>query len=671
MRTTTLLAILFCAPVFAGVGERPPVQWLFWQPITDAERQLNAPIVDANAGVEAFFWKVWVSDELITDDVQRVLYHYVRLKVFNEEGKKKIATMEIPYRQNTYVTSIAARSVKADGTAVELSKDAVFERDIVRAGRLKLKAKSFAIPGVEAGSIVEYRWKETLDSTGLWYLRAQFQREYPIEQVTYFVKPLPRDITSYTMRVLSFNCKTPAFKRERDEFESVTLQKMPAFEEEPLMPAEENVRAWALIYYTDAGERPNPDEFWAKEGKRIYKDRKEAARAGNDVIAAAAEAAGGGVSTGEKAARLLRYERAHVRNFLDPGVTTAERAKVYSSMPKRRLRTAGEIFKSGLGTSREMNDLFAALGREVGLDARPARTGSRDDLLFDRRLTDSYFLDNGAVAIRDGDRWQLYDASDPLLEAGKLTWQAEGMAALVTDAKQPEFITVPATPAEDSLTSRTAKLTLEEDGTLEGDLERTWTGHSAYDRRENFQEESEAQQQERVKDEILRTYPQAEVTAIQLENVKDPERPLRVRCHVRIPLYAQRTGKRMFFQPFFFQRGVAPLLSASTRKYDVHLRYGWKEQDNVTIQLPPGFELEGAETPPPLDFGPLGSYKVRLATRKGEVIARRDFVFGREDRLVFPKSAYPTLKNAFDDIHHRDNHVLALKETAEAGGGGQ
>lgn len=670
MRTTSLLAILFCAPLFAQ-GDRPPVKWAFWEPITDAERQLKAPTVDPNAGVEALFWKVWVVDEHITDDFQRVLYHYVRLKVFNEAGKQKIATIDIDSDRNTYITSVAARALKPDGTFVELGKDAIFERDVVRTGKLKVKTKSFALPGVEVGSIVEYRWREARDAQSLWYLRAQLQREHPVQRVTYYIKRLPSDYTSYSMKIRSFGCPTPPMKRENDGFESLTMQKLPPFEREPLMPSPDNVRCWALFYYTDEGDKSKPDVFWEKEGKKLYGSLKEAGRIGDEIKAAALAAVAGGSSNTDKAARLLRYVRSNVRYLFAPGVSSADRAKVLSQMPKTRMRTAGEIFKSGLGSTHELNRLFAALARGLGLDARPAYAGSRDDLLFDRRYTDTYFLSGLNLAVRDGaNHWQLFDVSEPLLPAGRVPWQEEGMAALITDSKQPEFITVPITPAEDSLTSRSATLVLDADGALEGDMDVTWTGHSAYDRRDDFDEDSDGEQQERVKKEITGSYPQAEVTAIQLENARDPEKLLRLRYHVRIPNYAQRTGKRLLFQPFFFQRGVPPKFTATDRKYDVHFHYGWREEDKISVKLPAGFQLERAETPQGVDLGPLGSYKLALSTRANELTAQRELVFAREARLAFPVSAYPVMKELWETIQRRDNHVLSLRQTAAPGATG-
>ena len=68
-----------------------------WLPLTDAEREQKAPKIDKTAGAEALFWRVHVWDEVMSSDWQRHRVSYVRIKVFNEEGRKKVSSIEIPY----------------------------------------------------------------------------------------------------------------------------------------------------------------------------------------------------------------------------------------------------------------------------------------------------------------------------------------------------------------------------------------------------------------------------------------------------------------------------------------------------------------------------------------------------------------------------------------------
>jgi hypothetical protein len=267
------------------------------------------------------------------------------------------------------------------------------------------------------------------------------------------------------------------------------------------------------------------------------------------------------------------------------------------------------------------------------------------------------------MAVMIGDKWKLYDVSANLLPPGMLGWQEEAEQALLTDPKKPVFVPTPIAPPEDSLTARTAKLTLSADGTLEGDIEESWTGHSALDRRAELHRESDARQVEKTKDAIVKEYPQAEVDDIKIENADKAEQPLKLHYRIRIPGYGQRTGKRLFFQPLFFQMNATPLFSSADRKYDIHFHYAWRETDQIDITLPPDFELEKAENPGGLNLGKTGSYDLSMVLRGGmELVCKRELIFGKDGQLFFPRDAYGQVKNAFDAIHQHDSHMLALRQ---------
>jgi hypothetical protein len=660
-----LFALVAVQGAFAQGRQFVNVSWL---PITDAERQMKEPVVDKKAGVEALFWQVRVLDEVFsTGDIERSLYHYVRLKVFSEEGKKKVATLEIPYGEKVSITSVAGRTVKPDGTILELSKDAIHDRETVKLHGFKRNAKTFAMPGVEVGAILEYRWTETRDDRRIRFLRLQFQREYPIQKVTYLFKPLPRDRVTENMGVWPFNCQPSKLELDHQGFNVTTLENVPAFEEEPMMPAEENVRAWVLVYYHEDSGRRDPDKYWPKEGKHIYGELKRSMKVSDDLKAAVAKVVDGAKDDEDKTIRLIRYLRANIRDFAHRSVTDEERARVLKAVQKEQGRSAADIFKSGIAFPDEMNALFAALAAAAGLEARPARVASRNDLEFNPKLAESYFLPSVDMAVRIGDHWKVFDVSTRLLPPNMLSWSEEGVNALITDPKKSEFIMTPMTPPAESLSSRKAALSLSAEGVLEGDIEETWTGHSAYEQRVDFDGESDATRQEDVRKDVQKVHPQAEVTAIQVENADDVEKLLRVKYHVKIPGYAQHTGKRLFFYPLYFERGTSPQFTAAERKYHVFFHYGWRELDEITIKLPEGYAVERGESPGELNLGPPGFHNIVFSLKgKNELICKREFVFGNSGGIAFSRGLYPTLKEAFDVIHKRDNHMLALRNT---GGG--
>jgi Domain of Unknown Function with PDB structure (DUF3857) len=660
-RIVCLLLILMVLPLAAQTTLPTSTNWL---PVSDAERNLKSPKIDPNAGVEALFWRVYVLDEFQGgQDHRRVLDHYVRLKVFTDKGKDIASTIDLSFGGHTSILYVTGRTIKPDGGILELKNDAVYERDVVRAGGIKRKVKSFAMPGVEVGAIVEYRWREVQFNVPIRYIRLPMQREYPVHKVTYFIKPLPSEYTAgYFMSVLPFNCKPSPLKLESDGFNSTTLENVPAYREEPMMPGDGNVRPWVLAFYHTDTKR-TPEKYWNEIGKQAYSELRTALKVNGEIKAASQEAISGAPNDGEKALALLRYLRRHVRGLFDTGVSDAERAAVLKRLSDGHTRTSEEVFRTRLGTPDELNTLFAAMASATGLEARPVLIADRNDVAFDPALAaEAYFLPNIDMAVRIGDDWRLFDVSARHLPANMLEWQEEGVKALLSDPKNPTFVMSPVSPPEASGSDRKGRFALSSDGTLEGDVDESYRGYSAESLRNELEDQDPARQQDNLKEKLARTFPQAEMTSIKIEGVEDPEVAMTIRYHLKIPNYAQRTGRRILFAPLLFERGDPPLFEAAERRYPIFFPYAFREADNLVIKLPDGFVLDNAENPGSVAFGKPGGYKLELATTPNrELLAHRELVWGREGVLYFGQETYPQLKQAFDIVHNRDGVTLSLR----------
>src|SRR5947207_7368096 len=86
---------------------------------------------------------------------------YFRIKILKDEGRK-YADVEIPfYKENgTNIVNIHARTIRPDGSIANFEGKA-FDKSIAKAKGLKYMAKTFTLPDVQAGSILEYYY--TLD----------------------------------------------------------------------------------------------------------------------------------------------------------------------------------------------------------------------------------------------------------------------------------------------------------------------------------------------------------------------------------------------------------------------------------------------------------------------------------------------------------------------------
>ncbi|HWP44352.1 MAG TPA: DUF3857 domain-containing protein, partial [Blastocatellia bacterium] len=630
-----------------------------WKPIDPAHLAMKSPVVEKDADAEAIFWEVRINDS--AQDL--VFNHYIRIKVFTERGKESQSKIDIPYLGRHQIKDIAGRTIKPDGTVVELKKDAIFDRTIVKVSGLKLKSKSFAMPSVEPGAIIEYRWREVRPYELANYLRLHFQRDIPVQLVKYYIKPasLEAAYRSIGMSAITLHGNPSPFVKEKDGYYSTQMVNMPAFREEPRMPPEDEVRTWMLVYYSRDNPLP-PEKYWPKVGKEYYEMLKDGIKVNDEVKRAAADAIGDAATPEQKLERLFNYCRTRIKNVSDDasGMTASERSKLKDN------NTPADTLKRGMGSSGDITKLFAALAAAAGFEARLALVSDRGDIFFNPQITNSYFLSTYHVAVRVGDGWRFFDPGMTYVPYGMLRWQEEGQQVLIADPRNPVFVKTPLSSHEKSMEKRTARLKLLEDGTLEGEVRIEYTGHLAVDYKETNDDDSPEQREQNLRDMIKGRMSTAELSDIRIENVTDPVKPFAYVFKVRIPGYAQRTGKRLFLQPAFFQRGKRPLFSTSERKHAIYFHYPWSELDKVYIELPDGYALDNPDAPAPFSITGVGKYEVKIQSfDDGRAIElSRSFFFGGGGAIFFNPDVYPNLKKIFDMLHERDNHTITLKQVA-------
>jgi hypothetical protein len=628
-----------------------------WREVTPAELQMKTPTVEPDADAEAIFWEVRVDD---SSAEELALKHYVRVKIFTEKGREDFSRHDIVFVKGMRVRDVEARVTKPDGTVVFLKKEDVLEREIVRANGVKVKAKSFALPGLEIGSIVEYRYREII-SDGSANMRLIFQHEIPVQTISYFVKPFSGDGTR-DMRYLRFNVGDTGFVKDKNGFSRATMTNVPAFREEPSMLPEDQVRSWMYIYYTDAGKQ-TAEEYWKERSKAIFESTKGPMKVTDEVKAATAQAIGDAASDEEKLRKIYDYVQTQIRNLTySTNVSDEDWKKVRSA------KTATDTLKLKMGSAGDLDIVFGAMARAAGFDARLALSGSRDEMFFDPNVANlSLMLNSSSIAVKVGTDWRFFSPAGFDTQYGMMSWAEENETAMIPDPKELIWRQIPLSPPEKSMKKTTGKFKLLDDGSLEGEGRIEFTGHLASRHRSINRGDSATEQEKTMREMIRSNLPSAEVTSFTIENPNEPAKPFAYNFKVRVPGYATRTGKRIFLQPNVFMRDAKPRFTSNTRKYDVYISYPWLEQDEITIELPAGYSLENPDAPPILRDGQgIGSHETSLSVSadKRSLIYKRKFFFGNGGFIRFPVTAYPAVKQFFEAFNKADTHQLTLRQDA-------
>ncbi|MBL8150218.1 MAG: DUF3857 domain-containing protein [Blastocatellia bacterium] len=630
-----------------------------WRPIDPAHLALKAPVVEKDADAEAIFWEIKVQDELDGDTPRTVLQNYIRIKVFTDRGKESQSKIDILYRNRTRITDIAARTIKPDGKVLELKSDAIFDKTVVSLNKIKVKAKSFALPGVEPGSIIEYKWREVRDDRLAYYIRLQFQRDIPVQLVKYYIKPLPMTSNVYEMRYKAFNGQTSPLTLDREGYSTTTMTNVPAFREEKYMPPEYSVRPWILLYYKERKDI-KPEQYWLEVGKKTFDETKSKMKLSDEVRKLATSLTEGASTPDEKLDRLVQFCRTKVKNIYDDAssLTEAEIEKMKEN------KSPEDTIKRGAGTGSDINYLFASLATAAGFDARLARVSDRSDIFFDKAFADDYFLNTSDIAVKVGDEWRFYDPSSRYVPQGMLRWQEEGLEALVSDPKQPFFVRTPFSSHQKSVVKKNAKFKLTEEGVLEGDVKVEYTGHFAIEKREELDENSLEQSEKEIRASIRRQVGEAEISDLKMDTSLDATKPFTYSYHLRIPAYAQRTGKRLFVQLAVFSKADEPVFPESNRIHPLYFPYPWSEEEDLTIELPAGFKMDSPTAPKPVNAGEISQYSTKLMYTKdgSKLIFKRSFFFGGGGSIFFPQSMYPQIKQIFDLVQQQDKHTITLKQ---------
>lgn len=662
LRTTICALFVLCCLVLgtplsarARFSPRPvPVKDEQWRPISEAERAQKVPVVEKDADAEYQLFEVRLDD---TDDTDLSLKYYVRIKIFTERGRDKYSKIDIVGAPNSKIKDVAARVMKPDGTITELAPTDIFERTIVKVGSAKIKARSFAVPGIEPGVIVEYRYKEKFDNASA-SRPLDFQKEIPVQVMTYSIRPNKNSVSTFERHNLPEDV-TPT--KEKDDYQSFTMRNVAAFHEEPFMPPVREIRPWLTINYGLLNIFSN-EIYWGTKGSARFKALKDLTKPNDEVKQMAAQLANAAASPEDKVAKIYDFCHTQIKNIgYDTTMTDEERSKVKEN------KSPGDTLKRRQGNSIEIELLFSSLVKAAGLDATLVWTADRSERFFKRSMTDDDLLHIAGVGVKIGTLWKFYNPSARFVPFGMLFWYEEGQEAFIPVEGGVVWSKTPISEPEKTREIRTGKFKLLEDGTLEGEVRVEYTGQFAITRKGNNYDDSVAQQEETLKDEIKERLSTAELSDIRIENANDPANPFVYNYKIRVPGYASKTGKRLFLQPGFFEHGNGAAFTAAERKYDVYFHYPWSEEESFTIELPAGYVLDGAEKPAPITpeqtSGIAGlNIGIAISADKKTLTYKRSFFFGAKGITMFPAANYAALKRLFDMIHQADDHTIVLRQ---------
>jgi hypothetical protein len=267
-------------------------------------------------------------------------------------------------------------------------------------------------------------------------------------------------------------------------------------------------------------------------------------------------------------------------------------------------------------------------------------------------------LDANVVLVKLNGKDLYFDPGAAFTPFGLLTWSETGTLGLRLDKDGGTWITTTLPLCSESRIERNAKLVLSGAGELGGGLTVTYTGLEAMHRRLEFRHADEVARRKFLEDEIKGQVPAA--VEVELTNKPDwtgSETPMVAEFQVKIPGWAAGAGKRAVMLAGVFTAAEKSMFEHANRVHPVYFEYPFEKMDDVTIDLPLGWQA--SSLPPPLsDDGHVVTYSLKIDGAKSTLRIQRKLSV---DFLLLEPKYYPALRKFFQTVRTGDEQQIVLQ----------
>ena len=541
--TLTTTALLCLGSLASG-------QQANWAPIPAEEMAFKDDPVAPGAVAVILF------REQISDDKKGMATEHIRIKVLKDAGKK-YADIEIPSAKWMKIESIEARTIRPDGSIVPFT-GTVHDKTVAKTRKTEISVKAFTLPDIEAGSILEFRYKARLEKERTPSHSWEIQSELFTRKAHFELRPISFDNLSEIG--LNFDQKP---QRNGDTI-SLDVANVPAIEDETFTLPQSELESRIEITYRPP-DYPTPETYWGRIGQAegeylntfIGKDKQI-----KKLVVSLAPP-----SDPPETRLRLCYARAQQIRKLKSGFYDSSEGKQEKLKENKHVN---DVVERGYGDIGDVTAVFVAMAREVGYQSGMAFLTDRKRGLFHPDLLSTNQLTATMAWVEKDGKFTLLDPACEKCPFGLISWDQSGASGIRTNYSGSVFVKVPANKPEDATYARKGDLKLEADGTLSGNLEVTIGGLEALELRDKEDKADEASRRKAIIDLVKSWLPgSAEVKLEQVSNWDDIDKPIVADASIDVPGFATVTGKWLILSAWPFESKSQNPFPHARRKYAI------------------------------------------------------------------------------------------------------
>ena len=588
-------------------------------------------------------------------------FNYSRVKILKEEGRK-YADIEIPFYKEggNNLVNVHGRTIRPDGSIVDF-EGKIFEKTIAKAKGLKYLAKTFTLPDVQVGGIIEYYYtydfSERYVYDSHWILSNELFTKHARFSLKPYRSPYINVSLHWSWQGLPPGTVPPA--EGPDHVVRLEATNIPAFETEDFMPPENELKARVDFTYSDLFTETDPDRFWQKVGRTL----NDSVESFIDKRKAMEQAVAQIVSANDTPETKLQKIYARVQQLRSTSYELRKTEQEQKREKEKEASNVEDVWRRGYGNGMQLNWLYLALVRAAGFEAYAVWASDRRHYFFNPQLMDRRKLDVDVVLVKLNGKDIYCDPGAAFTPFGLLEWPETGVQGRRLDKDGGVWVRTSLPDSSVSHVERTAKLTLSESGDVEGKLTVNFTGLEALRLRLEERLEDDAHRKKALEDVAQEFIPSA--SEVELTNKPDwssSEPPLVAEFNVKIPGWVSGTGRRAMVPLGFFSASEKHLFEHTNRTHPIYFRYPFAQLDDITLDLPLGWQV-GSLPKPQVADAKVVVYNLKAENNKGTLHLTRKLSL---DALLMDTKYYPALRNFFEIVRTGDDEQIVLQPVGTA-----
>ena len=642
-RGMLLLAALLAAPALQTSANLSGDDWL---PITPEELKMTSEPLAPGAAAICLYRQV------DRDDISAHEANYKRIKILTDEGRK-YGDVEIRFfREEGNINAIHARTIQPDGTVTNFDGK-VYVKSIVKARGLSYLAKTFTLPNVQAGTIIEYRYSFDWNPEYVYDSRWVLSDELFTKRAVFSLKP---------NRLFSLNTSWPRGlppgtappKVESGRPIHLETLNVPAAAIEDYMPPQLETMYRVDFSYSEGGIESDFDKFWKQEGKKRYAKLEDFTGKHKAMEQAVAQIVSAGDSPQVKLQKI--YARCQkIRNLsYEPDRAQQERDRE----KLKDVKNVEDIWKLGYGDGTGITWLFLSLARAAELDAYPVIVSRRSDFFFNPRAMNPRQLNDNVVLVMVDGKEQYFDPGTIFTPFGLLPWSETGVAGLKLTKDGGVWVKTPLPDSSASRVERSATLKMDDHGVLAGTLTARFTGLKAQGLRMAARETDATERQKQLEDEVKSWIPiEVEVALKSQPDWDSASDVLQADFSLTVRGWVTGAGRRAFLPVGLFSAEETHLFEHAERVHPIFFEYPWQEKDDVAVQLPLDITVASLPEGKTLDMKAV-AFQTGAANDAGTLHLKRSVIL---NATLVDTKFYPNLRTFFQELRTGDQQQVLLQ----------